>query len=460
MKHSFAFLFISLLATALSSAQNHLPSNFFMKTLDNGLQVLVIEDNSVPIATIEIAVHNGSFTEDSQYNGLSHLYEHMFFKANKDIPSQEQYLDRLSQLGITLGPSANGTTNTERVNYFISLGSSKLDDGLKFMNSAIRYPLFLSEEMKKEDPVVDGEFQRAESNPAFTLLQDFDKHMWGNLFTRKNPIGIHEIILSATPEKMHAIQNKYYYPNNSLLTIAGDVKHDEVFAKVKAIYGEWQSSGWDPLQKYPIPEFSPLTKDETFVSISPNAKIPLVEMGWRGPDTRNDMNATYAADVFTFIISQAASKFQQELVDSGLAYQVQFGYQTQKYVGPIQLFIVPNPAKVKECMNKVMQQINAWDSDNYFTDDMIETAKNQLIISDTYDSEKTSNYVHTVSFWWASASIDYYTTYNDNLKKVTRTDLKNFVDKYIKGKPMVAGVLLSPSMQKNMGVTDFAQLMQ
>src|SRR5262245_1925835 len=169
MKQLFSLIIILLMHSGISSAQNHLPSNFFYTTLDNGLQVLVIEDHSVPLATIEIAVHNGAFTEDSQYNGLSHLYEHMFFKANKDIPSQEAYLDRVHELGIVF----NGTTGDERVNYFFTLPVGNLDAGLQFMNSAIRYPLFLKEEMVKEDPVVDGEFQRAESNPAFGLFQDF-----------------------------------------------------------------------------------------------------------------------------------------------------------------------------------------------------------------------------------------------------------------------------------------------
>src|SRR5579871_3619193 len=96
-----------LLSTVLiSRAQEKWPSNIFFTKLDNGLQVLVLEDASVPLATVEIAVHNGSFTEDTAYNGLSHLYEHMFFKANKDIPSQEKYLDRIHELGIEF----NGTT--------------------------------------------------------------------------------------------------------------------------------------------------------------------------------------------------------------------------------------------------------------------------------------------------------------------------------------------------------------
>jgi zinc protease len=447
---------VLLLLGCIAHAQEHLPANFFMTTLGNGLQLLVIEDNSVPLATIEIAVHNGSFTEDSAFNGLSHLYEHMFFKANKDIPSQEAYLQRIHELGI----SFNGTTSDERVNYFFTLPVGNLDEGLKFMNSAIRYPLFLAEEMKKENPVVDGEFQRAESNPAFQLIQDYNKQMWGSLYVRKNPIGIHEVILTATPEKMHAIQSKYYWPNNSILVIAGDVKHDEIFSKVKTIFGDWQPAGFDPLQKFPIPEFEAIKQNKTFVTINENSRVPFVLQGWHGPNTRSDVKATYAADVLSYILSQTSSKLQQQLIDSGLAYQVQFGYQTAKYAGPIQLFVVPNPQKVKECMKKVEEQISQWDENSYFTDDQLETAKNQLAIDEIYNQEKTSSYIHNVTFWWGSANIDYYTTYVDNLKKVTRQDIQDYVRKYIKGQPKVAGILMSSQMGKMLGITNYDQLLQ
>ncbi len=456
MKKYIYYIFLILLFDKTVSAQEHLPANFFMTNLDNGLQLLVIEDNSVPLATIEIAVHNGSFTEDSAFNGLSHLYEHMFFKANRDIPSQEAYLQRIHELGI----SFNGTTSEERVNYFFTLPTNNLDEGLKFMNSAIRYPLFLADEMKKENPVVDGEFQRAESNPAFMLFQDYNRQIWGNLYVRKNPIGIHEVILTATPEKMRAIQQKYYWPNNSILVIAGDVKHEEVFSKVKSLFGDWQSSGFDPIQKYPIPEFAPIKENKTFVTINENSRVPFVLQGWHGPDTRNDVKATYAADVFSYIVSQSSSKLQQQLVDSGLAYQVQFGYQTNKYVGPIQLFVVPNPQRVKECMKELEKQITLWDSDSYFTDEQLETAKTQLTIDEIYNRERTSNYIHTVTFWWGSATIDYYTTYVDNLKKVTRADIQDYVRKYIKDKPKVAGILMSSEMKKTLGVESYDQLFQ
>ncbi|HMT29916.1 MAG TPA: pitrilysin family protein [Bacteroidia bacterium] len=456
MKKLLALSLCLALSWTMALAQKNLPSNFFMTKLENGLEILVIEDNSVPLATIEICVHNGSYTEDHEYNGLSHLYEHMFFKANKDLPSQEKFLARINELGITF----NGTTSNERVNYFLTLSNAKVNDGLTFMNSAIRYPLFLQEEMKKENPVVDGEFQRAESNPVFWLLKDMDKKLWGDNFSRKNTIGDHDIILSATPEKMKVIQEKYYYPNNSMLTIAGDVNHDAIFAQVKALYADWKPSTFNIFEKYPIPEFAPLTESSTFLTENANAKTPIIMVGMHGPDTRNDIPATYAADVFSFILEQKSSKFQKDLIDAGLAFQAQVGYQTCKYVGPINIFLVPNPAKVQEAYKKLLEHMNMWDSDDYFTDDQLETAKNLLVISQTRERESTSSYVHNVTFWWASASIDYYTSYIDNLKKVTRQDIKNYVTKYIKNKPMATGLLVSPEMKTKMNITDASSFLK
>ena len=447
---------IALIVCSTAMAQKNLPSNFHMKKLANGLEVLVIEDNSVPLVTIEICVKNGSFTEDSAYNGLSHLYEHMFFKANKAIPSQEKFLERVNELGI----SFNGTTSDERVNYFFTLSNKLINEGLEFMNNAIRYPLFLEQEMKNENPVVDGEFQRAESNPAFFLFQDFNKQMWGANYVRKNAIGIHDVILSATPEKMNVIKDKYYYPNNSILVIAGDVEHNAVFEKADKMFGDWKPCDFDPFQKWPIPEFTPLLGQSKFLTVDKNAKMPIMLMGFHGPDTRNDVKSTYAADVFSTILGLTSSEFQKTLVDGGYALQAGLGYQTCRYTGPIQLFMVHNPMKLKSFYGKLMEQVNRFDAPDYFTDEQLETAKNKLIMDDIYNKEKTSAYVHTVTFWWASASIDYYTTYNDMIKKVTRKDIADYVDKYIKGKPSVTGLLLNPKMKESLGINSADEILK
>jgi len=445
MKKILQLLPVLILVNTLVSAQSKLPSNFYMKKLPNGLELLVIEDKTVPLATIEIVVKNGSYTEDSAFNGLSHMYEHMFFKANKDLPSQEAFLKRVQELGVVF----NGTTSNERVNYFITLSNSKLEEGLQFMNSAIRYPLFLEQEMKNENPVVDGEFQRNESNPVFFLLDDVNRAMWKENYYRKNPIGLHDVIMTCTPEKMRIIQEKYYYPDNAMLVIAGDVAHEEAFARMEKVFGDWKPAGFDPFVKWPVPEIKPLNGVTNVITINENAQIPIFLIGYHGPDTRRDIKATYAADVFSYILSQASSKLQKDLIETGLAYQVGASYQTAKFTGPIQIILVPNPMKVAEAYAVLQQNIEQWTSPDYYSDEQLETAKNLLAISDAYSKESTSNFVHTVTYWWASATIDYYTDYVANLQKVTRADINNYINTYIKGKPHVNGLLLSPTMQES-----------
>jgi zinc protease len=174
-----------------------------------------------------------------------------------------------------------------------------LKGGLNFLNSCIRFPIYRTEDMQKERPVVDGEFQRAESNPGFLLNYESDKYLWGDLITRKNAIGIHEVINTATPEKMMVIKDKYYYPNNSLLTICGDVKHEQAFKMAEDIFGSWASSGFDPIVKYPIPDFPPVEKSVAFVKESSLAQTPYMEFTWQGPSYLKDSAGTVAADVFS-----------------------------------------------------------------------------------------------------------------------------------------------------------------
>src|SRR5438105_2054287 len=136
-------------ATALA-AQSDLPIRD--TTMANGLHVIVIENHALPLVTVELDVKNGAYTQSPETEGLAHLYEHMFFKANRTIPSQERYLERLRELGA----SWNGTTSEELVNYFVTVGTDSVAPALRFMEDAVRYPLFLQEELVRERPVVLG----------------------------------------------------------------------------------------------------------------------------------------------------------------------------------------------------------------------------------------------------------------------------------------------------------------
>lgn len=432
------FLFFS------AFAQPRLPENYYWEKLPNGLEIVVIEQPKVPLATIEMAVKNGAYTESPEYSGLSHLFEHMFFKANRDYPTQEKFLKRTQELGAIW----NGTTGDERVNYYFTIHRDSLQAGLNFMNAAIRFPIYRTEDMKKERPVVDGEFQRAESNPGFQLDYACYKRLWGDLFTRKMPIGDHNIINTATPEKMMVIKNKFYYPDNSILTVSGDVKHEDVFKQVGAILGNWAASGINIFEKYPIPEFTPLKSTQYFVKESSIAQTPYLNIYWQGPDYRRDSAATVAADVFSAVLQLNSSKWQQALVDKSLATYAGQNYQTEKYTGPISINILPNPNRLKECYTEVMKQVNMWANDDYFTDEQLNTAKQVLRRNYIRQQEKPSTLGMQLSYSWCSTSLDYFTDYPGNLQKITKADIQRYVKTYINKKPFVAGIIINPTMNK------------
>ncbi|WP_419701151.1 M16 family metallopeptidase [Mucilaginibacter sp. NFX135] len=446
-----ALIVAGVFSVCCAIAQPRLPEGYFWKKLPNGLEVVVIENSKVPLATIEIAVKNGAYTEGPEFSGLSHLFEHMFFKANKDYPNQEAFLKRTQQLGAIW----NGTTDVERVNYFFTFDRDSLKAGLKFMNAAIRFPIYREEDMKKERPVVDGEFQRAESDPGFQLWYGIQQKLWGDLITRKNPIGIHEVINTATPEKMMVIKDKYYFPNNSLVTICGDVKHEAAFALAESIFGDWASSGFNPHEKYPIPPFKPLTKSEYFIKESTIAQTPYMQLSWQGPSYLTDSASTIAADVFSTIIGLNSSKFQQSLIDKGLASSASLGYTTSRFVGPIDIFVVPNPGKLKECYDELLNQVNQWVKSDYFTDEQLNDAKAILLRNSIHRKEKPSTLASQMSYQWCSTSLDYYTDLDNNYQKVTRADIQKYVSTYIAGKPYAAGIIIAPELSKQQNVASF-----
>jgi zinc protease len=435
------FFFATLAAPALAKPQ------WQSIKLKNGMEVIVIENRSVPLVTIEIAVKNGSYTEPPDYNGLSHLYEHMFFKTN-ERSKEEGYMERVGEYGIF----RNAQTREEVVNYYATSVKTSLRPAMTIMRDAIRYPLFDQRELEQERVVVLDEFSRNESNPFYHLTRAVDLKLWYKYYSRKNPLGEREVISTATPEKMRTIQQKFYVPNNSALIVAGDVNAPEIFKMAEEMYGDWAAAE-DPFVKNPLVTHPPLTKDEAVIVTQPVQAATLF-IAYHGPSTDTDAPATYAADVFSFVLRQPDSKFARALIDTGLTTAAGIGYLTQRNVGPIQVTAQTTPDKLKDAIRAINAEIARFDAPDYITDEQLESAKTLLEANEIFSREKPSEYAHTVSFWWASSGLPYYGSYVENVKKVTKADIRRYVEKYIKGKNRVVGVMLSAEDKQRVGLTE------
>jgi zinc protease len=448
-----ATLCLALGLSSTRSAHADAPPPYAHHVCPNGLEVIVVERHATPLLTIEIAVHNGAMTEPPDYNGLSHLYEHMFFKGNAALPDQLAYSARLRELGMLF----NGTTDDDRVNYFFTTTSDHYADAMVFMRDAITSPLFSKAELDRERVVVTGEMDRDESDPQFLLWRAVEQKVYWKYPSRKNALGDRKTVLATTPEKMRTIQKRYYIPNNSLLIVTGDVRADDVFAKADQLYAAWAKAP-DPFVRFPLVKNPPLPRSEAVVVTQPVQTFGAI-VEWLGPSSLGPSAAlTYPADLLSMLVSDPGSRFQKALVDSGACVGAGLSWKTVRDDGPISLYLSSSEPKASDCIAAAFAELPKLEAPDYFTDDEMKNAAHQIDVGMAKERETTESYAHQVTSMWTTADLPYYATYSDRVHAVTRADIAKYLHTYILGKPFVIGTLESPTLSKTLDKAHVAQL--
>lgn len=407
----------------------------------NGLEVVVAERHSRPLVTAEIAVHSGAMNEPPEYSGLSHLFEHMFFKANRQVPDQVSYMARRRELGIT----GDASTDVERVNYFQTTTTDHFEGMFAFMHAAITGPLFDPKELDRERIVVTGEMDRAESTPGYYLWRETTRRLFAKYPTRKDPLGSRATVLAATPGMMRTIENRWYVPNNAVLVVVGDVDHGQVFRLADAVYADWKQTA-DPFLAHPVPEPPPLVRSEVALVEQP-VQTFLAQIEWQGPSTSGPTQRdAYVADLLAQLTGDPGSRFQRDLVDSGSCVRADFAWEAQHHVGPIVVSIESTEPKVDVCVRALLAELRAMAAPDFFSDQERANAAHRAEIDLARQRERTSEYAHMLTFFWANYSLDDYSAYVDRLRAVTEGDVLRFLNAYVRGKPFVFGALASPRL--------------
>ncbi len=422
-------------------------SYILSRVLSNGLEIVVYEDHTVPLVTVEYSNRAGSSVESPAESGLSHFMEHLFFKSNQAMVDKEPYLQHIGQMGI----SYNGTTVEEQCNEYLTTLTSNLNPALHFLRDAAEHPLFLPADVDSERLIVLHEFDDKDSNPYINLSREMTQRLYYKYPNRKNPIGSRDVVQHATPEQIKAFRTKYWAPNNSVVVITGDVKPEDAFAQVTQLFGDWPRgtepiAGADAVVHPPLPQSSGTVLEGAVQNV-------FFEIGWQGPSVSKDATATYAADVFSFILRQSGSRFQRALTDTGLATNVDLGYYTQRNVGAISLVMSTSPEKARAAIKAAQNEVAHFNDPAYFSDAELQNAKTLLSADELFSREKPSEYAHVLSFWWASTGTDYFKHYHTNLAAVTRADVARYLETYVMGKPHVSIVLLSHENQQKVRLT-------
>jgi len=201
----------------------------------NGMNVLLLQDNASPVATVQIVYRVGSKNEVLGNTGSTHLLEHLMFKGTPTFnkKSGTTITDVLQNTGAQL----NATTWYDRTNYFETLPSDKIGLALQIEADRMRNSLLTKEDKEAEMTVVRNEFERGENDPNSLL----DKEIWAAAYIahpyHHSTIGWKSDIEKAPIEVLRNFYNTYYWPDNATLTIIGDFKKDNVFELIEQYFG-------------------------------------------------------------------------------------------------------------------------------------------------------------------------------------------------------------------------------
>ena len=222
-KYLIYIVFIIMCHTHMGYAKE--PSELYTHSLHNGLNVIVLEKKTVPVAAVQLWYKVGSYHEKNGIRGMAHLFEHMMFRGSKNIGDEEH-----SQLIEDLGGDSNAYTADDMTVYIQKLPSKEVELAIKLEAERMERLIIDQKRLSKEKEVVKEEYRwRYENNPNGDLVKQTREILFPKSHYGIGPIGTLDNINGFTKEKCDLFYKTYYSPNNAALIVVGDVNHRDIF---------------------------------------------------------------------------------------------------------------------------------------------------------------------------------------------------------------------------------------
>ena len=320
--------------------------------LDNGLTVIVHEDKKVPMVAVNVWYHVGSKNEKLGKTGFAHLFEHLMFNGTENY--NNEYFEPFEKIGST---DQNGTTNSDRTNYFQNVPTNALDLALWMESDRMGHLLGVVDQEKLDEQrgVVQNEKRQGENQPygkAFTRISE-------SAFPKGHPyswstIGSMDDLDAASLEDVQDWFKTYYGPNNAVLALAGDIDLETAKLKVAKYFGD-------------IPSGPPLIKPEKWIAKRseekrevmfddvPQARIYKI---WNVPERDTEAAAHFDLASSVLVGGKNSPLYKELVYEKQIATSVSSFYYDREIAG--MFFIVADvvagvdPADVESAMDDVM----------------------------------------------------------------------------------------------------------
>ena len=323
MKNSLIALSTLLMLGGTASAQK---VAFEEYDLDNGMHVILHNDNSAPVVITSVMYHVGAKDENPSRTGFAHFFEHLLFEGTQNIKRGEWF-----KIVTSNGGTNNANTTEDRTYYYEVFPSNNLELGLWMESERLLHPVINQIGVDTQNEVVKEEKRlRYDNSPYGQLIPEVKKNMFKNHPYRWTTIGSMDHLDAAKLEEFQAFNKKFYIPNNAVLVVAGDISNPT------------QTKEW--IQKYfgSIPKGTPVTR-QTFVEEpitqtiraryeDSNIQKEMVVAAYRTPSMKT-RDARVLDMISTILSDGKSSRLYKKIVDDKkMALQIgAFSYNQEDY---------------------------------------------------------------------------------------------------------------------------------
>lgn len=321
-----------------------------MYTLKNGLQVILSEDHTLPLVSVNIWYHVGPANEKPGLTGFAHLFEHMMFEGSQHVGAKAHF-SYLEAAGAT---DINGTTNFDRTNYYETVPSNQLELALWLESDRMGYLTgkLDIENLANQRDVVRNERRQSTENTPYGLAEE---GLYHELFPKGHPyypavIGSHEDVESAKLEDVREFFHEYYTPNNATMAIVGDFDKEKIKGLVEKYFGTIPKGPEVPK----ITAKTPAITTQKRATVTDQVELPRVYIGWLTPPAFQPGDAE--SDLFAQILGGGkSSRLYKSLVyEKEIAQDVSAGVENTHLASVFELTVTAKPGVKPEELEKAI----------------------------------------------------------------------------------------------------------
>ncbi|OFX85919.1 MAG: peptidase M16 [Bacteroidetes bacterium GWF2_33_16] len=420
------FITVSLIFIAIFAYSQVNKIEFVEYDLDNGLHVILHQDNSFPIVVVTITYHVGSKNESPDRTGFAHFFEHLMFEGSKNI-ERGQY----SKIVDKAGGDLNANTSWDRTFFYEILASNQLELGLWLESERMLHLKVDSIGVATQKKVVTEEIKQREDNqPYMSFQREISKRAYEVHPYRWTVLGSAEQILAATESDYKDFYKNFYVPNNAVITIAGDINFENAKSLIIKYFGDIPKSN---KEIYRPSQIEPIKRKEIRDTIYDNIQLPAIFQAYHTP--KNGTADFYAVDMLAKLLSGGkSSRFNKVLVDEKqLALQAMSFPFPYEDAGLTYAFALPNMGvDLKDLENAMDAEIEKVQNE-LISDEEFQKLKNQYeadhVNGNASLENRATNMAMNYTFY---KNTDLINTQIDKYLAVTKEDLMRVAKEYFR----------------------------